>query len=35
MPSSTTTRGGTIAVVYSRCQSQRDLRIRHGHAQET
>jgi len=30
MPSSTTTRGGSIAGVYSRCQSQRDLRIRHG-----
>src|SRR5262245_13481281 len=29
-PSLTTTRGGTIAAVYSRCQSQRDLRIRHG-----
>src|SRR5215813_7807118 len=32
MPSSTTTRGGTIAAAYSRCQSQRDLRIRHGQA---
>jgi len=32
MPSSTTTRGGTIAAVYSRCQSERDLRIRHGQA---
>jgi hypothetical protein len=26
----TTTLGGTIAAVYSRCRSQRDLRIRHG-----
>jgi len=30
MPSSTTTRCGTIAAVYSRCQSQRDLRMRLG-----
>jgi len=30
MPSSTNTRGGTIAAVSFRCQSQRNLRIRHG-----
>jgi hypothetical protein len=32
MPSLTTTLGGTIAAVCSRCQSRRNLRIRHGHA---
>ena len=30
MPSLTTTRGGTIAAVCSRCQSRRNLRIRQG-----
>jgi hypothetical protein len=32
MPSLTTTLGGTIAAVCSRCRSLRDLRIRHGQA---
>jgi hypothetical protein len=31
-PSLTTTLGGTIAAVYSRCRLQRKLRIRHGQA---
>src|SRR5450759_4075425 len=31
MPSLITTLGGTIAAVCSRCRSQRNLRIRHGH----
>jgi hypothetical protein len=31
MPFLITTRGGTIAAVCSRCRSQRNLRIRHGH----
>jgi hypothetical protein len=29
-----TTLGGTIAAVCSRCQSQRNLRIRHGQAKK-
>ena len=32
MPSLITTLGGTIAAVCSRCQSRRNLRIRHGQA---
>jgi len=32
MLSSTNTHGGTIVAVYFRCQSQRNLRIRHGPA---
>ena len=32
LPSFTATLGGTTAAVCSRCQSRRDLRIRHGHA---
>jgi hypothetical protein len=34
MPSLITTLGGTIAAVCSRCQSQRNLRIRHGQAKK-
>src|SRR5262245_3556727 len=33
LPSFTATHGGTIAAVCSRCRSQHNLRIRHGHAQ--
>jgi hypothetical protein len=34
MPSLTTMLGGTVAAVYSRCRSQRDLRIRHGQVEQ-
>jgi hypothetical protein len=35
LPSLTTTRGGTIAAVCSRCRSQRNLRFRHGQVEIT